>query len=150
MEVLDIVEAILPFKLHCGTGIYPHAIVVNVKPLVCVSVQGDMLWTCTVTPDNVKVVGRADEGYAKLAMHRYKNHLISMKEGAEMVDEFIRVRREQLEEAKALLDEFHRMKVVLEAAKSFLDSLQSTGNIPIGYRTEAKDVLLALKGKPYA
>lgn len=34
------------FVLACGSGTYPRAVVVSVKPFIMVSEEGDMLWQC--------------------------------------------------------------------------------------------------------
>jgi hypothetical protein len=47
------------WPLHCGSGIYPHAVVVSTTPLVLVSESADMRWELTVRPDKLKVIGRA-------------------------------------------------------------------------------------------
>lgn len=58
LKVGLVVEATNGWSLRCGSGMYPHAIVVSVKPLVLASEQGDMLWTATVDPKKLLVVSK--------------------------------------------------------------------------------------------
>lgn len=47
--------------LHCGSGIYSHAIVGSVEPFVLVSSTGDMVWTCTWHPTQLDFLCQASE-----------------------------------------------------------------------------------------
>ena len=59
LRIGDVVEAIPPNALACGSGLYPHAVVVSVKPFILISESGDMLWRATQTPADVRrVTGR--------------------------------------------------------------------------------------------
>ena len=60
IEVGDVVTGISGYPLHCGSGIYTHAIVVQVSPLVLVSESTDMRWNC-VTLDTLEIIGKADK-----------------------------------------------------------------------------------------
>ncbi len=70
MEKGDIVVSNDPaYPLHCGSGIYSHAIVVQVDPLVLVSESTDMRWS-TVMPDKLKVVGCAETAVLERCLRR--------------------------------------------------------------------------------
>ena len=56
--------------LHCGSGIYPSAVVVRIEPLVLVSHEGDMRWEATVEPDKLMCVGRASPDGLEICMRR--------------------------------------------------------------------------------
>ena len=68
MKVGDVVIVKNPHltQLACGSGMYTHAIVANLKPFILISEEGDMLWSkvnpdeliplCQVHPDILKVV----------------------------------------------------------------------------------------------
>lgn len=45
-------------RLCCGSGVYPHAVVMSIDPFIMVSERTDMLWTCQEIEGFVKV-GRA-------------------------------------------------------------------------------------------
>lgn len=70
----DIVVAVPPFVLACGCGRYSHAIVVSESPFVLVSEGGDMLWSATVTPEDVRYFGR-DQSRTPMAFRRWENEL---------------------------------------------------------------------------
>lgn len=54
----DLVEAVrLGHPLCCGSGRYQFAVVVSTAPFALVSESGDMLWTCTHSPETVRKVG---------------------------------------------------------------------------------------------
>lgn len=42
LAVGDVVEAVPPHGLACGSGVYPHAVVVSIDPFALVSEEGDM------------------------------------------------------------------------------------------------------------
>jgi hypothetical protein len=67
----DKVKAVAPDKLACGSGIYPHAIVVHVDPLVLVSPMGDMVWSATVGSMNLERCGTAEWHEYYAAIGRY-------------------------------------------------------------------------------
>ena len=69
LSVGDLVESVPGHALACGSGIYPHAVVVCLNPFALVSVAGDMLWTATQTPQTVRRVGIAP--YTKAAFARW-------------------------------------------------------------------------------
>jgi hypothetical protein len=59
LRVGDIVESSDPANpLRCGSGIYRHAVVTSLDPFALVSEEGDMLWTATRTPLDVRQVRR--------------------------------------------------------------------------------------------
>jgi hypothetical protein len=70
-EVGDLVEAIPPYHLACGSGIYQRAVLVSVSPFVAVSEHGDMLWSATIGPDKVSRIGKALPGVLAVAMKRF-------------------------------------------------------------------------------
>lgn len=45
MRVGDLVKDKAGPRLVCGSGIYPRAVVMSVKPFIMVSESADMLWT---------------------------------------------------------------------------------------------------------
>ncbi len=49
------------FVLHCGSGVYSHAIVASVEPFVLVSESGDMKWTATIKPEFFTPLCRASK-----------------------------------------------------------------------------------------
>lgn len=67
LKVGDLVEAVEPHALVCGSGRYQHAVVVSLLPFALVSVAGDMLWTATQTPKTVRRVGVAPDPQAAFA-----------------------------------------------------------------------------------
>jgi hypothetical protein len=73
MRVGDVVQAIPPYALACGSGLYDDAIVCSVTPLVLVSREGDMLWSATCAPHKVRVVGWAWWWARRRAMARYRS-----------------------------------------------------------------------------
>lgn len=56
--------------LHCGSGIYPHAVVMQVDPLILVSESSDMRWSCLDKDMPFKVVGKADKATIDRCMRR--------------------------------------------------------------------------------
>lgn len=61
------------FVLHCGSGMYTHAIVASLKPFALVSEHGDMLWTATVEPDYFLPLCQASEEIMKRAVKRFED-----------------------------------------------------------------------------
>ncbi len=72
-EVGDLVEAIFPYRLACGSGIYPRAVLVSIDPFVAVSEQGDMLWNTTIKPEKVRRIGKAFPQVLSIAMKRFNS-----------------------------------------------------------------------------
>ena len=64
LAVGDLVEAVPPTVLHCGTGIYKQAVVASIDPLIIISNDGTMLWRKTIMEGNLKKIGTAS--YASL------------------------------------------------------------------------------------
>ncbi len=59
--------------LACGSGLYDDAIVVQADPLVIVSREGDMMWSCIGDErKHLRVVGEATASEAKAAFARFK------------------------------------------------------------------------------
>lgn len=63
MKIGDVVvpSRITEKVLHCGSGVYTHAIVGSVDPFVLVSSSGDMVWTETWNPQDVVPLCQASE-----------------------------------------------------------------------------------------
>ena len=57
----DIVIVTAGDPLVCGSGRYSHAIVGQADPLILVSEEGDMVWSCSHESSTYKVVGTASE-----------------------------------------------------------------------------------------
>jgi len=57
--------------LVCGSGMYTHAICVSVEPFVCVSEEGDMMWSC-LTQSNYVGLCQAHPKATKAAFARYE------------------------------------------------------------------------------
>ena len=71
MKVGDLVASADPrYVLHCGSGVYPRAVVIKEQPLVLASEEGDMRWESTVQPGKLAVVGRADSKTLARCMRR--------------------------------------------------------------------------------
>ena len=64
-----IAKDISKFMFHSGSGMYSHAIVVSLDPLILVSEQGDMRWSL-VNPDDIAPIGRADDKTVQRCMKR--------------------------------------------------------------------------------
>ena len=47
--------------LHCGSGVYSHAIVGSVEPFMLVSDTGDMVWSCTWNPEDMEFLCQASK-----------------------------------------------------------------------------------------
>lgn len=73
LEVGDLVEAVPPFALACGSGRYSCAVLVSLEPFVLVSESGDMLWRATVAPHKVRRIGKATPGTFAVALHRFNS-----------------------------------------------------------------------------
>lgn len=71
----DLVEAVPPFALACGSGRYGEAVIVSVNPLIAISDAGDMLWSTTITQENLRSTGRASGGSLKRAFERLARDL---------------------------------------------------------------------------
>lgn len=61
------------FVLHCGSGVYSHAIVASVSPFVLVSEGGDMLWSATVKPEYFQPLCQAEHSIVQRAITRFKS-----------------------------------------------------------------------------
>ena len=61
------------FVLHCGSGMYSHAIVASLEPFALVSESGDMLWTATVKPEYFTALCQADVAIRTRAIKRFKS-----------------------------------------------------------------------------
>lgn len=57
-------------RLHCGSGVYTHAICVSVEPFAMVSESGDMLWNKQKAEDFVPLC-LADNQIRRRAMDRW-------------------------------------------------------------------------------
>lgn len=55
----DIVAPVGDFILHSGSRRYADAVVVRVEPFALVSRGTDMVWSCTVGPEDFTVTGKA-------------------------------------------------------------------------------------------
>lgn len=71
MEVGSIVESKDPNgnPLHCGSGSYGAAVVVQLEPFIMVSMSGDMRWS-TRKKDEQQVIGKATPSVLAIAMKR--------------------------------------------------------------------------------
>jgi hypothetical protein len=60
------------YPLHCGSGIYPHAVVMQVEPLILVSESSDMKWSCLDDEQiaRLAVIGKADKETIDRCMRR--------------------------------------------------------------------------------
>lgn len=67
LRIGDVVECVRGDHLFCGSGTYPHAVVVSVKPFVLVSEEGDMMWRTTQTPRTVRRVAKRIKRAASFA-----------------------------------------------------------------------------------
>lgn len=75
MKVGDVVIPIGNTVLASGCGRYACAIVASVEPFALVSVEGDMLWTCTIAPTDVQSLCQAAPDIVARAERRYEDHL---------------------------------------------------------------------------
>lgn len=57
--------------LRSGAEWYPRAVVVSLEPFALVSEGGDMMWTCTMKPEDVYASGPAPWSVIRVAMDRY-------------------------------------------------------------------------------
>lgn len=69
----DLVAAIPPYHLVCGSGVYKYAVVVQIDPMVLVSESGDMLWRATVKPEKLYKIGVANSRVLDVAMRRFES-----------------------------------------------------------------------------
>ncbi len=70
MNVGDVVVPVVQDRLFSAMGRYTHAIVVDTRPLVLVSDNGDMLWN-NVARDEVICLCKADSKIVETAKRRY-------------------------------------------------------------------------------
>lgn len=75
MKVGDVVIPVGQTVLACGCGWYEFAIVASVEPFALASMEADMLWTCTIKPDNVRVLCQAASDIVARAVKRYESHV---------------------------------------------------------------------------
>lgn len=69
-KIGDVVSAVYPTVLACGSGFYTHAIVVKSEPLVLVSEETDMLWSATTHIMNLALIGTATAPVLRACMQR--------------------------------------------------------------------------------
>lgn len=74
MKIFDIVKPKdqNKFVLHSGSGIYNWAIVMQIKPLVLISVEGDMLWRSSLDGVEWDVIGHAYGQERATAVRRFE------------------------------------------------------------------------------
>lgn len=70
MKTGDVVVAVPPFVLACGSGRYTHAIVESIEPLILVSEEGDMLWRSTIEPGCIRALCQAHPRIVQVALDR--------------------------------------------------------------------------------
>lgn len=75
-EVGDLIQAIPPWALVCGSGLYDRAVLVSITPFVAVSESGDMMWSATITPGKVLRIGKALPSVLNVAMARFARDFI--------------------------------------------------------------------------
>lgn len=69
-KVGDLVASCSPgYVLHCGSGVYSRAVVIQERPLVLVSESTDMRWQ-HVEAESLEVVGRAEPEVLAACMRR--------------------------------------------------------------------------------
>lgn len=72
-QVRDLVVPNNPkYNLRSGCSEYNVVVVVSVDPFVLVSCRGDMRWAATVSIENFKTVGMANDEDFKMCMNRLK------------------------------------------------------------------------------
>ena len=74
MQVGDVVIPVGDTMLVSGCGRYDCAIVASVEPFALASVAADMLWTCTIAPDDVLALCQAAPDIVDRAVKRYESH----------------------------------------------------------------------------
>lgn len=72
-EVGDLIEAIPPWALACGSGLYRRAVLVSIEPFVAVSEEGDMMWNTNIRPEKVRRIGKAFSEVFEVAMKRFNS-----------------------------------------------------------------------------
>lgn len=70
MHIRNVVEAVPPFHLVCGSGRYDCAVIASVDPFVLISLAGDMRWD-KVTPEMVRVTGEASDEVMEIVNKRF-------------------------------------------------------------------------------
>lgn len=60
------------FVLHCGSGIYSHAIVASIIPFVLISSTGDMKWSATIKPEYFTPLCQASTEVCEIVQKRLK------------------------------------------------------------------------------
>ena len=110
MKVGDVVIPIGQKLLVDGCGRYECAIVANVEPFALVSVEADMIWTQTITPDDVRALCQAAPEIVRRAVERYEKYMskgeLNMKSGIELIAEERR-RQIDIEEFGSSHDDQH-------------------------------------------
>lgn len=61
LNVRDLVKPVSPCRLRSGAWEYERAIVASLNPFTLVSVDGDMVWSCTIKASEVRKCGLATE-----------------------------------------------------------------------------------------
>ena len=79
MKVGDVVIPIGNTVLACGCGRYDCAIVASVEPFALASVDADMLWTCTIEPNDVMALCQAAPDIVGKAERRYEDHVSNVE-----------------------------------------------------------------------
>ena len=74
MQVGDVVIPVGDTVLACGCGCYDCASVASVEPFALASVEADMLWTCTIRPEDVMALCQAAPDIVARAVKRYESH----------------------------------------------------------------------------
>jgi hypothetical protein len=72
MQIGDVVVAVGNFRFACGSGIYEHAVVAHLDPLIVISPQGDMLWRSTITRECMRPLYRAHAEVIERVLIRLK------------------------------------------------------------------------------
>lgn len=70
MQIGDIVTPVSGDPLHCGSGFYPDAVVIQLEPLVLVSRSSDMRWQSTIQNRPFKVLGQASKSQLEKCRRR--------------------------------------------------------------------------------
>lgn len=122
MNVGDVVIPIGRKLLVAGCGRYECAIVANVEPFALVSVEADMIWTQTITPDDVLALCPAAPDIVRRAVERYEkyalNKELNTKSGIELIAEERR-RQVEIEGWTSEHDDQHRECELAGAAISY-------------------------------
>lgn len=74
MKVGDVVIPIGGNILRSGCSQYPCAIVADIEPFTLVSVEGDMLWSASVRPEEFLALCQASASVIETVIQRLKSH----------------------------------------------------------------------------